>query len=265
MGGEQAVHVIRSPNNKESGNFLMCGNINRERKKGLSRCRQKWFVVLINLLMLLGLSSKAAFAQQVYIFVPTLAAPQFIEGILRQACPTFTIQVAEDWQGFLKLFQSKPPEVLIATKPTIVYQFPEYNRALQGILNGSGRQAYSFVSFKPFNTSELASASVGAVMVISRPQMADYQFTAKLEFLSNMLKFDRVDAIFLPKHMKSSLLQDVPYSQRIYVSPIELYINLPQVALKPGVRVAQIQACLGDSNIGDVNSMLGVDAWAPIE
>lgn len=256
----------------------MCGNINRERKKGLSRCRQKWFVVvLINLLMLLGLSSKAVFAQQVYIFVPTLAAPQFIEGILRQACPTFTVQVAEDWQGFLKLIQSKPPEVLIATKPTIVYQFPEYNRALQGTLNGSGRQAYSFVSFKPFNTSELASASVGAVMVISRPQMADYlkhqffgieadyQFTAKLEFLSNMLKFDRVDAIFLPKRMQSSLLQDVPSSQRIYVSPIELYINLPQVALKPGVRVAQIQACLGDSNIGDVNSMLGVDSWAPME
>lgn len=228
-------------------------------------------VIIVTLFLSLPISITQA--EEVHIFVPSLATANSLQKQLTQACPTnLTFQATNKVKDSKKVIKKALPEFIISMQP-VIEQYPDYQGVYRGTRDGKTTEPYILASIETtIDPSSLATLKIGVVDLLGRRKMKKLvsnvldanikaKFTTKIEDLFPLLNFKQADAIFVSKNHIEQL--KALTTQTVHIYDINIALDLTWAAVKKGSDATLLTTCL-DSLDALTNKSLGVEKWVQI-
>ncbi len=175
------------------------------------------FIIIQFIWILPGLCQRP----KLYVFLPSEIRPHAMRSALDNACPNLEIIVFPRYREFRDKISKSPPDAILALKPVtdktlalineqLSIKEMGFHEALTGTLNGKSEEPYVFLSEKAVKLNALEEIIIGAVDLLSRPEMPRFigslfdkpklrvRSVTKLEDLLSLLQFQYATAILVP-------------------------------------------------------------------
>lgn len=210
------------------------------------------------------------YAERLYVFYPSVMRTQIMQKKLTRALPGIEVRVFGRYKDFRAKTKSDSPDAILSKAP-VIQQLGSYSIKRKGVRDNDTNEPYVLLSVgKRVNPAKMAGKTIGVFDILGRKGMKKFignyfrskprlKRVSKMEDLLQLLTFNMVDAILIPK-IYVAYFKEISKLDFIVTSVPKMRVDIIALAIKKRGNAARIVRSFASMN-DNTKTLLDIDNW----